>query len=94
MTYEYACAHCGHHFEAQQRISDAPLDTCPKCNEKSARRLISQGNFILKGGGWYASGYSAPATPKAAATTAPAATPTPCESGACGTGACPAATQS
>jgi putative FmdB family regulatory protein len=54
-TYEYTCSR-GHHFEEVQRISDPPLTRCPDC-KAHARRQISQGNFILKGGGWYASGY-------------------------------------
>ena len=61
-TYEYACQACGHAWEEIQRMSDATLETCPKCGEKKAQRLISQGNFILKGGGWYTTGgYGAPA---------------------------------
>lgn len=57
-TYEYACAACQHHWEELQKISEPALDTCPKCGEKRAQRLISGGNFILKGGGWYADLYS------------------------------------
>ena len=34
------------------------LDTCPKCAKTTAKRQISGGNFILKGGGWYADLYS------------------------------------
>lgn len=61
-TYEYACKSCGHRFEEIQRISEPALDTCPKCGERTAQRLISQGNFILKGGGWYTTGgYGSPA---------------------------------
>lgn len=55
-TYEYACRACGHHFEEIHKISDPPVEVCPKCGEKQAQRLISQGNFILKGGGWYTTG--------------------------------------
>ena len=59
-TYEYKCAACGHEWEEEQRIVEDPLDTCPVCHEKTARRQISAGNFILKGGGWYADLYSSP----------------------------------
>lgn len=31
--------------------------TCPKC-QKKAKKIISQCSFTLKGGGWYADGYS------------------------------------
>lgn len=57
-TYEYACDGCGHEFEREQRISEAPVKECPRCGEPRARRQISQGNFILKGGGWYSDLYS------------------------------------
>lgn len=55
-TYEYECTN-GHTFEVVQRITDDALKRCKKCRAK-AQRLISAPNFILKGGGWYADGYS------------------------------------
>src|SRR5262249_35479362 len=57
-TYEYACAGCGNEWEEIQKISEPPVEECPKCREKKAKRQISGGNFILKGGGWYADLYS------------------------------------
>jgi putative FmdB family regulatory protein len=57
-TYEYACKSCGNAWEAVQRITEDALDTCPKCNQKTAQRQLSGGSFILKGGGWYADLYS------------------------------------
>ncbi len=59
-TYEYECKACGHRWELVQRITEDPVKTCPKCDAPQAKRLISQGNFILKGGGWYADLYSGP----------------------------------
>lgn len=55
-TYEYECT-TGHRFEVEQRMSDPPLKRCRVCRSR-ARRLISATGFILKGGGWYADGYS------------------------------------
>jgi putative FmdB family regulatory protein len=55
-TYEYRCEHCGD-FEQDQRITDAPLERCPKCRRK-VRRLISNTSFQLKGGGWYVTDYA------------------------------------
>lgn len=64
-TYEYACGACGHQWDEVQRITEPPLELCPKCTKSAAHRLISGGtNFILKGGGWYSDLYS---SPKAAA---------------------------
>ena len=63
-TYEYACDACGHQWEQFQRITEDPVRDCPKCGRPEARRLISQGNFILKGGGWYADLYSGPSNRK------------------------------
>jgi putative FmdB family regulatory protein len=56
-TYEYGCEACGKTWELEQRITEAPAKECPKCGELKAKRLISGGNFVLKGGGWYADGY-------------------------------------
>ena len=55
-TYDYECSK-GHTFEVEQRITEEPLKTCKICRAK-VRRLITSTNFVLKGGGWYADGYS------------------------------------
>ena len=59
-TYEYGCGACGNEWELEQRISDNPIKKCPKCGKRRAKRLISGGNFILKGGGWEADLYHKP----------------------------------
>ncbi len=59
-VYEYLCEKCEHEFEREQRISDDPIKTCPKCKARQARRLISRTSFVLKGGGWYSDLYSSP----------------------------------
>ncbi|MFZ5774239.1 MAG: FmdB family zinc ribbon protein [Thermodesulfobacteriota bacterium] len=56
-VYEYQCQSCQEVIEAQQRIADAPLTTCPSCSG-SLKKLISANSFQLKGSGWYADGYS------------------------------------
>ena len=59
MTYEYLCTACGHAWEAEQSISEAPLTVCPSCAKATAKRQVSGGaGFILKGGGWYSDLYS------------------------------------
>lgn len=60
--YEYECGACHYRLDKLQKFADAPLADCPKCSETALKRLISPGNFQLKGSGWYAS--EAPQTAK------------------------------
>lgn len=93
-VYEYECQECKKVFEVQQKISDKPLSDCPEC-QAPVKKLMSMSSFQLKGGGWYADGYSSTAngsTKKAEpAKPEPAKPATPCQSGA-GCKGCPAAT--
>jgi putative FmdB family regulatory protein len=57
--YEYACKHCDHELEALQKISDPPLQDCPKCGQPELRKKISAAGFRLKGGGWYETDFKA-----------------------------------
>ncbi len=75
--YEYECEKCGHGFEREQRISDAPIKTCPKCKARRVKKLISLSSFSLKGGGWYADGYSDSKAAKSDTTETPSASSTP-----------------
>lgn len=52
-TYVYKCAHCGHMFEARQRMSDDPLTECPNCDEEALRRVINSVGIVFKGSGFY-----------------------------------------
>jgi putative FmdB family regulatory protein len=56
--YEYQCEKCEHEFEREQRITDPPVKTCPKCRSRRVKKLISRTSFVLKGGGWYSDLYS------------------------------------
>ncbi|MDH3831248.1 MAG: zinc ribbon domain-containing protein [Gammaproteobacteria bacterium] len=51
--YEYQCEACGHVFDSLQKISEAPLTTCPDCGAEALKKLVSAPAFRLKGGGWY-----------------------------------------
>ena len=51
-TYEYRCAE-GHHFEAFQRMSDDPIDTCPECGADAERLLSAGAGLVFKGSGFY-----------------------------------------
>jgi putative FmdB family regulatory protein len=70
--YEYRCSACGHQHEALQKLSDAPLVTCPSCRKDTLTKLVSAAGFQLKGSGWYATDFrngSKPAAKPDAATT-------------------------
>ena len=56
-VYEYECPECKKVHEVQQKMTDEPLFTCPECGGE-VKKLISASSFQLKGGGWYADGYS------------------------------------
>ena len=56
--YEYKCPDCGKVFEAIQKFSDSPLETCIHCSGKNIEKLISRSSFVLKGSGWYATDYA------------------------------------
>jgi putative FmdB family regulatory protein len=63
--YEYRCRNCEHEFEKIQKISDRPVRTCPACGGRT-EKLVSRSAFVLKGGGWYAQGYSRSGKPASA----------------------------
>jgi len=51
--YDYKCSKCEHQFEVIQRLSDNPVESCPACNKKTVKKLVSAPSFRLKGAGWY-----------------------------------------
>ncbi len=55
--YEYCCEDCRQIFEEWQKDFQDREKICPVCGGTS-QRLISNTSFVLKGGGWFASGYS------------------------------------
>ncbi|NLZ16418.1 MAG: zinc ribbon domain-containing protein [Desulfobulbaceae bacterium] len=86
--YEYECNQCDKTLEVSQSIKDAPLSTCPDCGQP-VRKLISASSFLLKGGGWYADGYThAKDNAKTPADSKPA--PPPCRGGSGSCAHCPA----
>jgi len=80
--YAYKCGSCGHAKDVLQKISDAPLTTCPSCGAESFSKQLTAAGFQLKGSGWYVTdfrggsgGTSAPATTAASASTDASAKP-------------------
>jgi putative FmdB family regulatory protein len=51
-TYEYLCQSCGARFEAWQKMSDDPIDSCPTCGNH-VRRIIFPVGLVFKGSGFY-----------------------------------------
>jgi putative FmdB family regulatory protein len=51
--YPYLCGSCGHHQDVLQKMSAAPLTTCPECNAETFSKQLSAPAFQLKGSGWY-----------------------------------------
>ena len=57
-TYEYACASCGHEFEAFQSMTDPTLKKCPQCGRRKLERIIGSGaGIIFRGSGFYQTDY-------------------------------------
>lgn len=52
-TYTYYCKNCYERVEEIQKITDQALTKCPKCKEESLTKLVTSGNFILKGEKWF-----------------------------------------
>lgn len=55
--YEYRCLECGDETEVIQRVGSGPKRRCDKCSGR-LEKLISRSSFHLKGGGWFAEGYT------------------------------------
>jgi putative FmdB family regulatory protein len=85
--YEYRCDSCGFQKEHLQKMSDAPLDICPACNQRSYLKLISAAGFHLKGTGWYATDFKGGTAPAATTTTSTPAETSSAPAAGCG-GAC------
>ncbi|AMM41234.1 FmdB family transcriptional regulator [Candidatus Desulfofervidus auxilii] len=65
-TYTYQCHNCAYLFEKEQKITDPPLTTCPKCGGPVKRVITGGLGFILKGSGFYATDYKRKSTPQKA----------------------------
>ena len=54
--YGYRCSNCGNQFEVYQKMSDEPVQTCPKCQGKVTKMLYPNG-VVFKGSGYYSTDY-------------------------------------
>ena len=79
-TYDYKCDACSHVWEEFQSITAEPLEKCPKCRKKKARRQISAGaGIIFRGSGFYQTDYRSESYTKAAEADSKAQSGTPAE---------------
>ncbi|MDD3529601.1 MAG: zinc ribbon domain-containing protein [Gallionellaceae bacterium] len=51
--YAYKCSACGHAEDVMQKVSDAPLTTCPQCGAETYGKQLTAAGFALKGNGYY-----------------------------------------
>ena len=69
--YAYGCSSCGLQKDVMQKMSDAPLTTCPECGKETLVKQLTAAGFQLKGSGYYATDFKNP--PKAEPACAPCA---------------------
>jgi len=56
-TYEYECKQCGR-FEVVHKMSEGPLQVCPRCGGTEIRKLIASSlTVIYKGSGFHTTDY-------------------------------------
>ncbi|MDQ3282947.1 MAG: FmdB family transcriptional regulator [Acidobacteriota bacterium] len=55
--YEYQCKECSERHEIIQKLSDPPLEHCPKCGG-AMKKLISSPAIQFKGSGFYKTDYA------------------------------------
>ena len=83
--YAYKCSACGHQEDEMQKVSDAPLTTCPKCSQATYGKMLTAAGFQLKGSGWYATDFKGGAKKT---DSSGSGTGGGCGGGACGGGGC------
>lgn len=58
-TYAYKCQSCQSEHEISQKITDAPLTTCPSCQAPTLKRGPGGGiGLSFKGSGFYITDYN------------------------------------
>jgi putative FmdB family regulatory protein len=86
--YAYRCGACGHSRDVLQKMSAAPLTTCPVCGAEQFQKQLTAAGFQLKGSGWYATDFKGGGAAASAATAGAAtATDAPAAPAASGDGA-------
>ncbi|MBI3480872.1 MAG: zinc ribbon domain-containing protein [Nitrosomonadales bacterium] len=83
--YAYGCSSCGLQKDVMQKMSDAPLSTCPECGKETLTKQLTAAGFQLKGNGYYVTDFKNGPQSKSDANAEP--TCAPCASA----GSCPMA---
>lgn len=78
--YAYRCESCGHAKDVLQKMSDAPLTTCPACGAETFKKQLTAAGFQLKGSGWYATDFRGGSGGTSAPATGPAGEASPADS--------------
>ena len=82
--YAYRCGSCGHAKDVLQKLSDAPLSTCPACGAEAFQKQITAAGFQLKGSGWYVTDFKGGSGGSSATATSAAAAPAAAEAASAG----------
>ncbi|HLO95259.1 MAG TPA: FmdB family zinc ribbon protein [Burkholderiaceae bacterium] len=77
--YAYRCGSCGHAKDVLQKLSDAPLSTCPACGAETFQKQITAAGFQLKGSGWYVTDFKGGSGGSSATATSAGAAPAAAE---------------
>ncbi len=58
-TYVYECTACSEQTELIQKVTDAPLETCPQCGGR-VRKVLFPVGIVFKGPGFHVNDYAKP----------------------------------
>ncbi len=79
--YAYRCSSCGCQKDVMQKMSDAPVGSCPECGKQTFTKQLTAAGFQLKGSGYYVTDFKngpAKTAPKAETACAPCASAGSC----------------
>ena len=81
--YSYGCSSCGLQNDVLQKMSDAPLTTCPACGKETFAKQLTAAGFQLKGSGYYATDFKNGGKPKTEPKAEPACAPACASAASC-----------
>lgn len=94
--YAYRCSSCDCQKDVMQKMSDAPLSTCPECGKETFVKQLTAAGFQLKGSGYYVTDFkggpkqSDAGKPDAKSEAKPDAAPAPAPAASTASSGCPA----